>query len=162
MEKVFKYFAGKHLPAMCFTAALLGAGLYGIASVKRDLFPRVDLNHVSITTLYPGASSEDVEINLTDRIEKSLGSVANIKELNSTSYEGVSVIFVVLDEDLNDKAAEESVREIREALGRLQNLPRDVRDPPLVKRTRGDRFPVLNLGISGMFHTGNYEKRPVN
>src|SRR5262245_59273551 len=83
----------------------------GFASFKSlgvDRFPNVDLPVVTVTTVLPGAAPEDVETEITDKIEGAVNTISGIEELRSMSSEGVSQIFITfrLDKD-NDVAAQE-------------------------------------------------------
>ena len=77
-------------------------GLNSARTLKRDIIPEVDFVEMIITTTYPGASLEDVELNVTNKIEDELGSVTGIERINSISLENISVINVTIDINVKD------------------------------------------------------------
>ncbi len=60
------------------TASIIMLGLGALSTIKRDNFPNVDLEEMTITTRYPGASPEDVELNVTNKIEEEIKEVDDI------------------------------------------------------------------------------------
>jgi len=71
MKSLFRFFAERHLLAMLFTIMIILLGLSTLMSIKRDIQPEVDFGIMNIMTRYPGASPEDVELNVTNKIEES-------------------------------------------------------------------------------------------
>src|SRR5215813_12613088 len=88
--------------------ALVVVGLASYASLGIDRFPNVDFPNVVVTTSMPGASPEEIETEISDKLEQSINTVAGIDELRSISSEGLSLIYVqfVLDKDVNVAAQE--------------------------------------------------------
>ena len=146
MKFIFKFFAERGLFANLITLSVIGLGLLAAPNMKRDMFPRVDLGEVVITTIYPGASSEDVELFVTNKIEKNLKGVDGIEEFTSASVEGVSNIRVKLDVDARN--LRDIKQKVREAIDKTQNLPDDVEDP-MIYEVESSNFPVLEIAING-------------
>jgi multidrug efflux pump subunit AcrB len=67
LKKVFEFFVQQHILATLFTISILMLGLNTARTLKREQLPEVDLGEMIITTNYPGASPEDVELNVTSR-----------------------------------------------------------------------------------------------
>ncbi len=99
-----------------------------------------------ITTAYPGASPEDVELNVTNKIEKELKEVTGIKRYQSWSQENVSTIHIALDPDEDEEDVE---REVREAVSRVNDLPREVEESPLVTELGTTSIPMIEVGLAG-------------
>ena len=89
MKGLFECFYKRHILATLFTLMILLLGLNSLRTLKRDMYPHVDFGQVEISTFYPGASPEDVELNVTNKIEDQLKNVAGIKTITSTSLENV-------------------------------------------------------------------------
>ena len=83
--------------ALVFSLAFIAIGVLSVVGMQRDQFPTVDFEVLSVTTAYPGASPEDVEKSVTNVIEEELLSVSGIKEITSSSREGISSIIVTLE-----------------------------------------------------------------
>jgi multidrug efflux pump subunit AcrB len=147
MKQIFRFFAERHTFAIIFTSMIVVLGLGTLRHIQRDMFPRVDFGEVIITTRYPGASPEDVELNVTNAIEEELKEIAGIDWMSSYSMENISIIDVVIDLDEEDQ--DEVVREIRDAVGRVTTLPPEVDESPLITEIDSSIFPVIEIGFSG-------------
>src|SRR5438093_1798835 len=91
-------------------AALVLFGWYGYRRMPAELNPRINLPIVTITTVYPGASPEQVEDRVTRPIEDAVASIARLDYVESTSLESISTITVRLREGTN---ANEGAAEVR-------------------------------------------------
>ena len=147
MHSFFKFFAARHKLANLFTIAVLLLGFYSLSYIQRDRRPHVDFGQMTVTTRYPGASSEDVELNVTNKIEEQLKGVRGIEDIISFSMENISTIQVNIDPDASNP--DEIKLEIREAVGRVTDLPEEVDDLPLVRDIKSSIMPVLEVGITG-------------
>ncbi|MCC6559536.1 MAG: efflux RND transporter permease subunit [Polyangiaceae bacterium] len=120
-------------------------GLFAYFGLGVDRFPKVEIPVVVITTILPGAAPEEVETEVTDKIESAVNTISGIDELRSFSVEGVSqvAIMFVLDKDV-DVAAQEA-RDKIDAI--LAELPDGI-DPPMVAKMDPDAAPILTLAVS--------------
>lgn len=123
---------------------VVGAACYKLLGV--DQFPKIDFPAVTIVTRLPGASPEDVETEISDKIEGAVNTIAGIDELRSTSSEGVSLVVVtfVLEKDVNIAAQE--VREKVSAI--LAELPKGI-EQPVINKLDPDAQPVLYVALLG-------------
>lgn len=126
----------------------IGIVLIGIMFYRQlpvDLLPDIEVNMVSVMTSYPGAGAEDVETNVTRPLEDVLNSTENIKEITSTSKDGISVIMLEFNwgSDMNI-----IMNDIRDKLDLVtSNLPDGVSDPMLLKFST-DMVPVIILSAT--------------
>ena len=74
MKPIFKFFAERQKLATLITVMIILLGINTLMSIKRATYPEVDFGMMHIMTLYPGASPEDVELNVTNKIEEELKS----------------------------------------------------------------------------------------
>ena len=120
-------------------------GAFSFTMLGVDRFPKVDFPTVVVTTVQPGAAPEQVETEVTDKIEEAVNTISGIDELRSTSSEGVSLVMIsfILDKD-GDVAAQEVRDKIN---GVLPQLPKTI-DQPRVERFDPDAAPVLSLALS--------------
>src|SRR4051812_195773 len=103
-----------------------------------DQFPKVDFPVVVVVTRLPGASPEDVETTITDKIEGAVNTISGVDELRSNSSEGVSQVIVQF---VLEKPVEVAAQEVQEKVNAvLADLPRDV-NPPSVIRFDPDSTP---------------------
>ncbi len=143
----FKFFAERHLLACIISLIFILLGSSTLVTIQRDAFPSVEFGELLITTTYPGASPEDVELMVTNEIEKEIKEVTGIERYNSWSRENISTIHLVIDPNTSDE--EKVIRDIREAVSRVTNLPPEVTQSPLVTELGTSSFPMIEVGLSG-------------
>ena len=147
MKQFFRFFAERSMFANLFTIMVLLMGTGALLQIKRDQFPIVDIGQVFVFTSYPGASPEDVELNVTNKIEEELKEVTGIKEFTSVSMENVSSILVHLDPDVDNP--DEVKDEIRRAVQRVSQFPADVTESPKIMEIKTPFNPFIEIGLSG-------------
>src|SRR6185436_1562289 len=125
--------------------SLVVVGLFSFLSLGVDLFPKVDFPTITITVRNPGASPEEIETEITEKVEEAVNTISGIDELRSTSVEGISQVFVqfVLEKDVN-VAAQEVENRVQTV---IPNLP-ETADQPTVQKLDTDAAPVLRISIS--------------
>jgi len=121
-------------------------GITVVLGINREVFPNVAFDMVSIMAYYPGATPEDVEKLITVPIEKELKEVDGIKEINSTSAPGASLIYVKIDPDEPNK--QKVIRDVQSAVDRVPGFPEDV-DDPIVTEVTSRQYPIIEVSISG-------------
>ncbi len=119
--------------------------LFGFMSYKTlnyNLLPKFDIPIVMVQTIYPGASSDEVENSITKHIEEAVSSLEGLKAINSSSRESISLVLVELNQDASaEKAQLDAERKISQI---LSILPADI-DEPIVSRFSLDDLPILRL-----------------
>ncbi|MEO6589855.1 MAG: efflux RND transporter permease subunit, partial [Pyrinomonadaceae bacterium] len=126
--------------------SLVTVGAFSFFSLGVDLFPKIDFPTVTVTVINPGASPQEIETDVTEKIEEAVNTVSGIDELRSTSIEGISQVFVqfVLEKDVN-VAAQEVENRVQTV---IPNLP-DTAEQPTVQKLDSDATPVLRVVVSG-------------
>ena len=147
MKSFFRFFAERHILANLITIMIIILGLNTLMGIKRDIYPQVDFGVMNIMTRYPGASPEDVELNVTNKIEQEMKTVTGIDRITSVSMENVSVVVVVID--INERDQDKIKTEIREATGRVKDFPVEVTEAPLITELSSTEFSVIEVGLSG-------------
>ena len=143
----FRFFAERHLGATLVSGLVIVIGLVTIFNIKRDTFPQVDLGRVVITTRYPGASPEDVELKVTNKIESQLAGVAGVDRYTSYSVENLSIVDVILEETVDD--IEEVKRDIKDSIDRVSSFPPEVTQEPFYLDIESSNMPVVDVAVSG-------------
>ena len=88
-------------------------GIFSYSNLSYELIPKFEMNVVTISTVYPGASPGEVENTVTKKIEDAVSSLELVKKVESKSYESLSLVMVTLeaeadaDYSLNDAVKEE-------------------------------------------------------
>ncbi len=121
-------------------------GVFSYTQLGIDQFPKIDLPTVTVRTILPGASPEEIESEITKPIEEVINTISGIDELRSTTLEGVSLVVVQF---LLDKDADVAAQEVRDKVATVTGqLPRDT-DPPVIERVDFDAAPVLSISVYG-------------
>jgi hydrophobic/amphiphilic exporter-1 (mainly G- bacteria), HAE1 family len=130
--------------ATMMMAALLVLGVFSYSRLPVEQFPDVSFPVVVVTTEYPGASPENVEEEVTRRIEETVNTVSGIKTLSSRSYEGRSVVIVEFDLTVDPKLA---AQDVREKVALIRSSFRDEIKEPKVSRFNPDDFPIVSVAV---------------
>ncbi len=146
MQKLAEVCIRRPVFAVMIILALVVVGAAAHGQLGVDRFPSVDLPVVTVRTILPGASPEEVESVLTRRIEETVNTVEGISEMRSVSGPGVSFVITTFNLDRNIDVAAQDVRD--RVAGITGNLPPDV-DPPIVGKQDNDSTPVLTIALSG-------------
>jgi len=121
---------------------VLGAAGYG--SLGLDQFPNVDFPVVVITTRLDGAAPEEVEAEITDKIESAVNTVSGIDVLRSTSSQGISQVIVQFTLERETDSAVQDVRDKMNLI--VAELPKGV-DPPIVSKVDIGAAPILLITV---------------
>ena len=125
--------------------ALSVIGVFSFTQLGIDQFPAVDFPTVVVTTRLPGAAPEQVESEVTDKVEEAVNTISGIDTLTSTSSEGVSQVVVNFKLEKN---ADIATQEVRDKVNRiLPLLPRTITQPTVEKRDP-DAQPVLTVALT--------------
>ncbi len=129
---------------MLFVAILI-IGLVSFQRLPIDLFPEIEPPVISVLIQYPGASAQDVELNVTKKVESGLGSVSDLKTLRSTSIDGISVTTLEFEYGTN---LDEAANDIRDALEFVKRqIPEDTENPFIFKFST-NFFPIVFLSVT--------------
>ena len=148
MKRLINFFANKQLIINVITIFVIFAGITTYNNLQKQAFPDVDEGGVSIYTQYPGASPEDVELNVSIPIEDQLKTIDGIDKYYSNSYENYSAIWVIFDPD-ESKNFEKIKQDIRRALDGISDFPPEVTDRPKMYEWGGKYVEVVQVGICG-------------
>lgn len=122
--------------------------LFGALSYQQlsyNLLPKFEANVISVATTYRGASADEVETNVTKRIEDALSSLEGLDRMTSTSQEGASIVIVQLKNGVSTTLAQQDAQRKVEQI--LNLLPDDT-DRPIINKFSTDELPVLRMGVT--------------
>ena len=125
-------------------------GVYAWIVLPRELTPEISFNSATVTTFYPGASSEDVEKLVTVPIEDAIEENVNkIDIVVSTSSEGRSLITIQFEE-ISEREFDKEFQNLRTVVDRVNNLPTEILDDPQVQEIdTSTGFPMLTIVVGG-------------
>ena len=131
--------------AWVLVLSLTVVGLFAFGRLGVDRFPNIDIPTISITTRLAGAAPEQIETEVTDKIEEAVNTISNIDTLSSTSSEGISQVVVSFTLEKN---ADVAAQEVRDRINRvLPLLPRTVLQPT-VEKLDFTAAPVITVAVT--------------
>jgi HAE1 family hydrophobic/amphiphilic exporter-1 len=120
-------------------------GLFSYSNLSYELIPKFEINVVTISTVYPGASPGEVENTVTKKIEDAVSSLELVKKVESKSYESLSVVMVTLEPEAD---ADYSLNDAQRKINAIEkDLPEDV-DPPSLSKFSLSDLPIITLGAT--------------
>ncbi len=146
MHKLAEICVRRPVFASVLVLSLVVVGWFAYQQLGVDRFPKVDFPTIVINTRLVGAAPEEIETDITDKIEEAVNTISGIDQLQSISSEGMSQVIVqfVLEKD-----ADVAAQEVRDKVATiLADLPKDA-DPPLIQKFDPDSVPVLAIALSG-------------
>ncbi|HEU0226246.1 MAG TPA: efflux RND transporter permease subunit, partial [Arachidicoccus soli] len=132
------------LITVVFTCLIL-FGFMSYNKLNYNLLPKFDIPIVMVQTIYPGASSEEVENSVTKKVEDAVSAIQGVKDIQSSSREGVSIVLIELNQDQNAEQRQlDAERKIKQI---IDKLPKEVKEP-VVSRFSLDDLPIVQLSAS--------------
>jgi len=131
------------------TMLIMSLVVMGLASYRElglDIFPKVDLPTVTVTTTLEGASPEEIETQITKRVEEVVNTINGIDELRSTTIEGQSQVFATF---LLEKDIDVAANEVREKVSTILSQMPTGTDSPIIEKFDPDASPILSIVVSG-------------
>src|SRR5262247_794001 len=146
MQKLAEICIRRPVFASMIVLSLVVVGAASYFRLGVDRFPAVDLPTVAVRTELPGASTEDMETQVSQKIEEAVNTIQGISELRSISSPGNSIVIITFNLNRQIDVAAQDVRD--KMAGALRNLPRDIRTP-IISKTDNDQSPVLTVAVAG-------------
>ncbi|MEJ7577753.1 MAG: efflux RND transporter permease subunit [Pyrinomonadaceae bacterium] len=145
MQKLAEICIRRPVFATMLILSLTVVGLFSFFTLGVDLFPKIDFPTITVTVVNPGSSPQEVETEITDRVESAVNTISGIDELRSTSIEGVSQVFITF---LLDKDADIAAQEVRDKVNLIiPDLP-ETSEAPVIQKLDTDAAPVLRIAVS--------------
>ena len=144
MNRAIAWMAGHPVAANLLMIFILAAGVFSMSAVVVEVFPDFDLGAVQVRVEYPGASPEEVEEGIIQKVEERVESIEGVSQINSTASEGVGVVFIELNlgEDTPSR-----LDEIKAEVDRITSFPADAEKPEVTEVTSRSR--VMEIAVHG-------------
>ena len=146
MQKLAEICVARPVFAVMLILSLVVIGAVSYSRLGVDRFPDVDLPIVSVRTVLPGASPEEMESAVTRFVEDSVATVEGIDNIRSTSTESLSVVTITFNLNRNIDVAAQDIRDAIASI--IAQLPKDAK-PPLIKKLDADASPIMTLVLHG-------------
>lgn len=145
MKSVFQW-AVSNVPAMnLIMIAVLLMGFWGLKSLNRETFPNFDIDMISVSVMYPGATPEEVEEAICQKIEEEVRDIVGIKKVTSTASENVGSVMIELESNVDDQ--NRVLNEVDSAVGRISTFP-ELCERPDVRLLQIEET-IIRVGILG-------------
>ncbi|MGE6492300.1 efflux RND transporter permease subunit [Exiguobacterium sp. NPDC077395] len=143
MQKITSFSVNNKFAVWLMTIILTAAGLFAGLTMKLETLPDITTPTVSVTTIYPGASPEQVLEEVSTVLEERLQSLNGVEQVRSSSFQNASNIQIDYDFSTD---MEEAEQQVKDALSNVE-LPESAQEPQ-VSRLSFDAFPVIGAAIS--------------
>ena len=143
--KIYESAVKKPVTTALIFVALVVLGLFSFSRLSVDLYPEIELRAVTVMTTYSGASTMDIEQNVTKRLETSLSTVTDLKRINSTSKDNISLITIEFEYGTN---MDEAVNDVRSILDMQRNYLPEECDNPIVFKFSSDMMPIMFISAN--------------
>lgn len=168
MHNIVSYLFKRPLLVRLIMIFIIFLSVISFTQIKRLSYPLVDLAQMDITTVYPGASPEDVETNVTIKVEEELKRTIGIKKYTSKSVENMSSVHIWLDEEATDMDQVKS--DIRTAVTGITDFPDEVDSKPSIVDWKMENDSVFGIAVASdtlsdsdiAYHTKAIKKKLLN
>jgi hydrophobic/amphiphilic exporter-1 (mainly G- bacteria), HAE1 family len=120
---------------------LILGGLFSFSSLKVDLLPNIEFPQLSVEVIYPGASPEDMNEQVTSKLEEKFKSIEGMKKMQSSSFESIAIINLEFPFDTDMDEVERQVDSFIEDA----KLPENVQTK--INRFSFGTFPIFNISL---------------
>ncbi len=144
MNSIIDWFAHNSVAANLLMIFLVVSGVFAGVTVKQEVFPEFSLDMVTIEVPYLGAAPEEVESAVAVRVEEAIQGVDGIKEITSTSSEGMASVQVELELGADPRKV---VDDIKSSVDAITTFPTEAEKPIIRELTT--RQQVVDVAVSG-------------
>src|SRR5690242_345172 len=131
--------------ATMLVLSLVVVGIFCYFGLGVDLFPKVDIPTVAVIIANPGASPEEVETEITKKVEDAVNTISMVDEVRSTSSEGQSLVMITFELAKNGDVAAQEVQNKVNII--VPNLPQTAKQP-VVQKFDTDAAPIMQIAVS--------------
>jgi len=140
-----KLAVNRPVTVIMFYMALAVLGAFAFMRLAVDLLPKLEPPAISVVTIYPGASAEDVEQKVTKLIEEQVSTINNVSKVTSSSKDNISIVTITFNWGTD---IAEATNDVRDAIDRVKRrLPDDAEEPSIFKFSTST-LPVMMIGIN--------------
>ncbi|MBN1911584.1 MAG: efflux RND transporter permease subunit [Pirellulales bacterium] len=135
-----------NMPAMnTLMVTILLVGAASVFFMRREVFPEFDLDFITVTVPYPGATPAEVEEGICQKIEEAVQAIAGIKKITSIAREGAGTVLIELESNIPD--VQRVLNEVRSDVDRIPSFPELAEDPEVQQITL--RNAAIRVGVLG-------------
>lgn len=125
------WFARNSVAANLLMIIIIVAGLASMLTIKKQIFPELTFNNITIRVLYLGAAPQEVETGVLEKVEEVLEDINGIKKITSTAVEGMATVNI---EVLNDYDPQEVMDEVKMRVDSISSFPDQIEKPTVYRQ----------------------------
>ncbi|MBT4287304.1 MAG: efflux RND transporter permease subunit [Deltaproteobacteria bacterium] len=146
---MIRFFTEHPTAANLLMIVFLILGVYSLPDLKRETFPPFIPSKVQVRVIYPGATAEEVEEAIVQRLEDALIGIENVERSLAKATEGLGYVVLEMDEDSGD--IKELLDDVRTEVAAITNFPEDARDPVITEMSKSSR--IVSIAVTGPMST---------
>ncbi|MEZ5743536.1 MAG: efflux RND transporter permease subunit [Sphingomonadaceae bacterium] len=123
---------------------MIVAGLFSYNTIVQEVFPETSLDTISVSVVYPGATPEEIEESIVQKIEEAVESVEGVKDITATAAEGVGTVMVEMELGTDMGRA---LDDVKSEVDQIQTFPVEAEEPDVREMT--SRQSVMKIAIFG-------------
>jgi multidrug efflux pump subunit AcrB len=155
MKRVVHFLIHQRLLVGLVVFLIVVIGIFSLRNLNRESIPDIQLDMVTVTTVYSGASPNDSEELISIPIEKKLRKIDGLDKVRAYNGENISVIAIYIDDKASDK--KKVIQDIKDAVDQVDNLPASA-EKPVVKEITTDTTEFLDVAFTGKNPNVPYSK----
>lgn len=144
MRQIISYFIKYPINADVLVILILVMGFFGLNSMRSTFFPETESKLITVATVYPGASPEEIEEGVILKIEDNLSGITGIKRITSISQENTGSVVVQVNDNYD---VDEALTDIKNAVDRISSFPVGM-EPPVISKTEA-LTNAINFAVRG-------------
>ena len=145
MKSVGRWSVDNRVPVNILMVLLIVGGIFAFSGTRREVFPIFTMKMVSVVTPYFGVSPAELEQLVTIPIENAVAEVSDVKEIRSTTSEGLSVVIIEFEEYIDNITV--AAQDVESAINRITTLP-DNTEETVVQEFELN-FPIIDVAVAG-------------
>jgi len=138
------YMAKDGVAANLLMMFMLVAGIFAYNTIVQEVFPETSLDTIAVSVAYPGATPEEVEESIVQKVEEAVESIEGVKEITATAAEGAGTVRVELEAGSDIGRA---LDDVKSEVDQIQTFPIEAEEPDIRELT--NRQSVLRVAIFG-------------
>jgi len=143
MKSVIRWAINKTPSMNILMISVLGIGLLSAYMLRREEFPQFELEIILVTVPYPGASPDEVESGICQKVEEAVRSIDGIKKVTSVAGEGAGTLVIEVDSEAPD--VQKVLSEVESEVDRIPSFPNLSEKPEIRQLTM--RNPAIKIGV---------------
>ncbi len=131
---------------------VLVLGAFSLFQLRRDFWPDFELYVLNVSVVYPGASPDEIEVGVLEKIEESIRTVDGIEEVTSSAREGAGSVTLELDPDSTQEDAQRVLTEVTTLIGQISSFPELAEKPDI--RIQTNFVTAIRVAVMGPAGSG--------